>query len=260
MAYSTKQDFMKDLKRALRRYFTPQETQDILADYDGFYDSDTQLGNPKDIALELANSEKRKQRLPQWLKIALHIFMVAFAGGALYAFPAFVSNDFGNAVCVLISAVYLIVIAVMWFAFFSKSVKSNTMQIKAKIAIITCHALLSASVIAEIILVQYVFGGNEVRENALTLFINYAMSLPVLIMPLVFSIIAVVCFHYNNKQWFTVVTHGIGTLLFWSMPTINVMYLGENFPSPSYNGLIVYGLVIITTILFALLIRKKGVT
>jgi uncharacterized membrane protein len=256
----TKIEFMKDLKKALQWSFTPEETQDILTDYEGFFVSENadkpkteaqicaELGDPRDIALELSGGDNKKLVKHTWTQTAIHMFYTLFAAVVVYAGSVFMyigmmSEVYGTQISGTV--VFAATVFVLWALAFRNFENPRKIQGKAKVAFFACHGLIAAILIPYFLSWQLTEFGNRWHEY---------LSAFSLLTTLILAVGAVIGFRYSGRQWFTVTAHALGFFAVYATP--NVVWVDDEFAKVTINYE-AYIFAVVVTIIFAVIIRKS---
>lgn len=179
-----KQDFLNKLRKALRRTFTKQEINDILADYEGFFISGmndgksedkicVELGDPEVVALELMKELPQTKFIPS-ISLSKDILIKVFAAILtifVFSYYFIIYPDFN---LVRDSIVLFFVFAiVLLLAFYGKR-KANKSQI---IVLSAGHIfLLGISILADTFIKNFIYYASRITPDNLTPKPNTVMS------------------------------------------------------------------------------------
>ena len=170
---------------------------------------------------------------------------------------------------VLIYTVSVVLIYVM-LRIFSKS-GLVFKQRKLTPLFILSHFLIAFSAVVAPLLYLWIFNkiNNSVGEtvsNALNYntspilaFILNHIGILCISMPIVISMISVLCYFHCGKQWFTVISHAFGSIIGNALPLIPFNSLTEEIKyTYNFNILIVYAVSVVATLLFSRIIATKS--
>jgi uncharacterized membrane protein len=300
MNIQTKQQFMKELKKSLQYTFSQEETVDILSDYDGFFDygeeegkSEAQicaeLGNPRDIAIELTNNpnaRKRRINLPNvpvtfyahWGKILILAALVLVTGTTAYILTTLVwAFDSGVGISYIsvkntVAGIVFFLMSVTFIGLFMRGFGKSmiTRNKKVKPLFVLCHLLVSVSAIAVPLFYLWVFGKvNDLLVDNVSydltgwvgLVINH-IGILFISMPIVIAMASVVCYFYFGKQWFTVIIHAFGAVICNALPLIVFDNLSDSIITTSmfnFDLVVIYLVSVAVTLTASCMIKAKEV-
>jgi hypothetical protein len=276
----TKQDFMKNLKKALQWTMTSGETADILSDYDGFFTAGNadgkseaeicaELGDPRDIALELSGDKKRRFKITTMVRM----FVVFAAGAVMFMSPNFWvlyagSSTSFNSTDATVSAIvtYLIIVTVMCIAVLYKGGNTNPRENESNTNMYICHGVVAFFVvlraITDYILIE-TFPWTNGYPGGFFEFIHQISEVFVFT-PLVIAIFAVRAFQHSNRLWFTVILHCLGAIGYYPIPHLRFpadsLFNNQEVYYFAFAPIAMYAIAVAVTVGFALLIRRKAVT
>jgi len=266
-------EFFKALRKALRWTFNADEITDILSDYEGFFETGkgggkdeaqicAELGDPSAIARELAEELEKKRVSPLWVKIFVRMLLAVAVGIFSYflCWHGFFHIDNYHFNIVL----YVTLVAVFWGLLIGATSKMPSVAIMPhkiwKWSFIICHFILAGIVITDYIIYSNAlldFLSEGPRSIPWELSSYYYSMYPLLtFLPMLITILSVYCFYRAGPQWFTVISHALGTsVYFWTV--INVLRdVSDPSALPRLEMLVVYGVSVVAAALLALYIRK----
>jgi uncharacterized membrane protein len=274
-----KEVFLKNLKKALSWTFTEKEIKDILMDYEGFFASGEaegksevqilkELGNPKDIALELAEALEKERTSPLWLKIFIRMIITVVVGIAGYwvgTYPLFWLTDVlhdNSLLYIGSSLLYAVLLVVLWLVLIGFTFKMPPVACALtgawKVALSVCHFAIIFMVIIDYLILDDLFARYLTGQYTVYSFFyeQFFMTL-FAFLPLLFAVIAVFGFYRASPVYFTVVSHALGAGAYkWTQ--FNVL---SDLSTPADLAklpltLIVYGVSMMVSVLLWLYIRR----
>jgi len=199
-----------------------------------------------------------------WVKIFVRMFLAIGVG----IFSYFLSwNEFFHVANYRFNIVlYVALVAVFWILLIGASSKMSAVAtIPHKIwkwSFVICHFILAGVVITDYIIYSndlLTFLSEDWLSVPWKLLFYYHGIYPLLtFLPMLIAVLSVYCFYRASPQWFTVISHALGTsVYFWTV--INVLRDVSN-PSalPRLEMLVVYGVSVAVTALLALYIHKSS--
>ena len=267
-----KQAFLKKLHRALRWTFNHDEIIDILSDYEGFFVSGSnegkseqqicdELGNPTAIALDLAETlgKKKKRRMSAKIVQRMALATVLLVMGFIYYFAVHQSANIVRDSIVLLFGFTL----VLWFALGGTLRKTppvaRSLSTAQKWVLPVGHIILLLMVVSMLILFR-IFETKLLTDTDVlafaTLVINARFAF--VVFAVMVALLSVYGFYRLSSQFFTVITHAVGTVVYLSA-VYNIL---SRLDDPSRVSAllltitVIYGVSVVLTILYALFIHS----
>lgn len=239
-------EFMKKLKKALRWTFDANEIEDILSDYQGFFDDGVnegkseqticeELGDPNNIAFDLATELRKEKRISLSTKVMRRMFLVTlllvisfvyynlvqksiteYAVNRFFNYFLFQNiNIFSES---MISMILFIII--LWFTLGGTIHKlppiSQLVKTVHKWIILANHFILFFIFIIFHILIIFFIKEMEGKNGLINIDIEAIKNMWILFMAISFTlaVLSIYGFYRFTPQYFTIICHAIGVVAY----------------------------------------------